>query len=299
MPGWLTGRGDSCSCLRRGIKIWPAGARVCGDHCHVPPMLQPAGAATLRLRSPRAGRPDRDEMNRSADVIILGAGTFGPAPPVPRAARPRAARRSRGAQPAATPPGRSAATFFETYGNAAVRAGAREPRLPARSAGHFVAVPLMIRRDALFIATQRSCRPARVARGRGDRRVTHRRRRRRGVPPGADPAPDYVAGAALRRVRLRHRRRRAAAGLPAQPRAAGAQLVTDIGFEARIERTAASGAFTRATATLEAPVLVNAAGAGSTRSRGRAGVATVGLQPLQHRWSSMPAPPGGARAGRW
>ena len=113
---------------------------------------------------------------------------------------------------------------------------------------------------------------------------------------GADPArPDYVAGAVLDESGF-DIDVDALLGLPAPRAAAGAQLVTDIGFEARIERAAGLWrVHTRATAC-------SGAGVSSTpppgrRSRRRAGVATVGLQPLARTVVIVPAPLG--RTARW
>ena len=94
-------------------------------------------------------------MNSTADAIILGAGIAGASAAAFLAPHARVLLVEAEDRPGRHATGRSAATFFETYGNAAVRALVRASRgfLLAPPDG-FAAVPLMSQRDALYIATE-------------------------------------------------------------------------------------------------------------------------------------------------
>ena len=67
-------------------------------------------------------------MNRTADVVVLGAGIAGASIAAFLAPQARVLIVEAEAQPGRHATGRSAATFFETYGNAAVRALVRASR---------------------------------------------------------------------------------------------------------------------------------------------------------------------------
>ena len=239
-------------------------------------------------------------MNRSADVIILGAGMAGASAAAFLAPHAKVLLVEAEAQPGRHATGRSAATFFETYGNAAVRALVRASRafLLGPPQG-FAAVPLMTRRDALFVATQSQLPALRALReDAAIAAVTH-------VVDVADACRqvpilrrDYVAGAVLDESGFDIDVDALLQGYLRRARAAGAQLVTDTGFETRIERTGGVWCVHARDGVLEAPVLVNAAGAWADEVARRAGVATVGLQPLRRTVVIVPAPPG-ADCARW
>ncbi|HLL11453.1 MAG TPA: FAD-dependent oxidoreductase, partial [Rubrivivax sp.] len=93
-------------------------------------------------------------MSQSADILILGAGIAGASAAAHLAPNYRVLLVEAEERPGRHATGRSAAMFFETYGNAAVRALVRASRsfLVSPPQG-FASVPLLSPRGAMFIAT--------------------------------------------------------------------------------------------------------------------------------------------------
>ena len=233
-------------------------------------------------------------MNASADVIILGAGIASASAAAFLAPHGKVMLLEAEEQPGRHATGRSAATFFETYGNAAVRALVRASRdfLLAPPEG-FASVPLMAQHDAMFIATASQLpRPARDAPGRGHCGSDARHRRRRRAATGAHARPAaWPAPCSTTPVSTWTWTRCCRASCVA-PRLQGAKLRTDLGFDARIEYGGGVWRVHSRQGVLEAPVLVNAAGAWADQVAQRAGVQTIGLQPLRRSAVIIPSPQG-------
>jgi D-arginine dehydrogenase len=239
-------------------------------------------------------------MTKTADVIVLGAGMAGVSAAAHLAPHARVLLAEAEDQPGRHATGRSAAMFFETYGNAAVRALVRASRdFLLQPPEGFAATPLMSRRDALFIGTQAQ-RPSLLAL-RADADVAAVTR-----PLSVDEAlaivpilrREQVAGAVLDSSGYDIDVDALLQGFLRLAKAAGAQLVADIGFDARIEHQGGVWRVHGRQGTLEAPVLVNAAGAWADEVAVRAGVRTIGLQPMRRTAIIIPAPEG-LDCSRW
>ena len=226
------------------------------------------------------------------DVIILGAGMAGTSLAAELAPTHRVLLLELEAQPGRHATGRSAAMYFENYGNAVVRALTRCSRkFLLEPPPGFVDTPLMQRRDALLFADA-----PRI--GRLDALLAE---------PGAQSSlrrvdaaaalarcpilrPDCVAGgvldksghdidvAALHQAYLRCARQH------------GATLAVDA-RSVRLQR--ANGRWTARTrdAAYRAATIVNATGAWADEVAAQAGVARVGLRPLRRSALTIPAPP--------
>lgn len=233
-------------------------------------------------------------MNSTADAIILGAGIAGASAAAFLAPHARVLLVEAEDRPGRHATGRSAATFFETYGNAAVRALVRASRgfLLAPPDG-FAAVPLMSQRDALYIATEAQL--PRLHAMRDDVAVAAVT-----CPTSVDDAMrrlpilrrESVAGAMLDRSGFDMDVDALLQGFLRRAKAHGAQLRVDVGFDARIEHADGVWRVYSRHGVLEAPVLVNAAGAWADVVAQRAGVQSIGLQPLRRTALIIPAPVG-------
>ena len=233
-------------------------------------------------------------MNFGADIIILGAGIAGASAAAQLAPHAKVLLVEAEDKAGRHATGRSAATFFETYGSAAVRALVRASRdfMLAPPQG-FAPLPLMSPRQALFIAS-----PSQMP-------VLHAMRQDAGIaevtslisPEQAAALvpilrPERLAGAMLDRsgydidVDALHQ------GYLRCAKAAGAVMHLDAGFETTIEYRESCWHLRTRQGELHAPLLVNAAGAWADEVAARSGVKPIGLQPLRRTALIVPAPPG-------
>ncbi len=230
---------------------------------------------------------------KNADVIVLGAGMAGASVAAELAPGRRVLLLECEDQPGMHATGRSAAMFFESYGNATVRALTRASRefLEQPPEG-FADTPLLSPRGAMFVADA-----ARIflleAMLEADP-VTGQYR-----PLDAAAAREHcpllsehwVAGALLDEsghdmdVATIH------LGYLKRGRSAGMQLVTGTG-DTRIERVGDTWQVHTRIGKFTAPVLVNAAGAWADQVAQQAGARLIGLQPLRRTAVLLPAPAG-------
>jgi D-arginine dehydrogenase len=229
----------------------------------------------------------------TADVIVLGAGMAGASLAATLASTRRVVLLEQEEQPGLHATGRSAAMFFESYGNANVRALTRASReFFASPPAGFAEAPLLSPRAALFVADE-SRLPALDA-----LLETH---------AAASPFTELDAGEALRQCPIL-RPDWVAGGLLDESghdmdvaaihlgylrlgRQAGLRLVTGAGAST-IERIAGSWHVRSAAGEFVAPVLVNATGAWADRVAITAGVRPIGLAPLRRTAVLLPAPAG-------
>jgi D-arginine dehydrogenase len=236
---------------------------------------------------------------KNADVIVLGAGMAGASVAAELAPGRRVLLLEREEQPGLHATGRSAAMFFESYGNATVRALTRASRefLEHPPAG-FADTPLLSPRSAMFVADAEriflleamleadpaigNCLPLDAAAARERCPLL---------------SEDWIAGALLDEsghdmdVATIH------LGYLKRGRHAGMELVTGTG-DTRIERVGDMWRVHTRAGTFTAPVLVNATGAWADQVAQQAGVRPIGLQPLRRSAVLLPAPAGYAIA-RW
>ncbi len=235
-------------------------------------------------------------MNPRFDVIVLGAGMAGASLAAELAPRCRVLLLELEDQPGRHATGRSAAMFFESYGNPTVRALTRASRAflehPPPS---FADVPLMSPRAALFVA---------------DAEGLPRLQAMLAAPEAASSLRRLSAAEAIARVPILRRAWVAGAaidesgcdmdvaaihqGYLRSARRAGAQIALGAG-ELAIARTAGTmGAWEvhSRVGDFSAPLLVNATGAWADAVARQAGVPTVGLQPMRRTALTLPAPPG-------
>lgn len=233
-------------------------------------------------------------MNQTADVIILGAGIAGASAAANLAPHAKVLLVEAEDQPGRHATGRSAATFFESYGNAAVRALVRASRkfLLTPPEG-FASVPLMTRRNALFIATEQQLEQ--LVAMRQDQAIAKVMR-----PLTTDEAinlvpilkRERVAGSLLDESGFDIDVDALFQGFLRSAKAHGAILLADAGFDSRIEFSDQVWHVHSRHGVLEAPVLVNAAGAWADAVAQSAGVKTIGLEPLRRTALIIPAPEG-------
>jgi D-arginine dehydrogenase len=238
-------------------------------------------------------------MSNGFDIIVLGAGMAGAS-----LAAELGAALGKGAdgprrvllleledQPGRHATGRSAAMFFESYGNPTVRALTRASRafLEQPPAG-FADGALMTPRAAMIVAD---------AEGLGRLEALH------GSVQGT-PGARLIDGAAARqRVPILRAERVAAAlldesgcdmdvaaihqGFLRQARRAGVQLLTGAG-EMAIRREGGAWQLQCRAGAFSAPLLVNATGAWADQVAAQAGATPVGLQPMRRTALLIDAP---------
>jgi D-arginine dehydrogenase len=226
-------------------------------------------------------------------VIVLGAGMAGASVAAELAAECDVLLLESEDRPDRHSTGRSAAVFFEAYGNATVRALTRASRaFLLQPPADFTAAPLAHPRSALFVAdSARLERLDAIAATPGAaiplERVDAPAARR--LCPLL--SPHWVAGGVLDRsgqdldVAAMHQ------GYLRLARQRGARIVCGAG-DVAIERGPSSWRVRSAAGEHSAPVLVNASGAWADEVARRAGVPTVGLTPLRRTVVMLPAPPG-------
>ena len=226
----------------------------------------------------------------SADIIILGAGMAGASLAAALAPQRRVLLLELEDQPGRHATGRSAAMFFESYGNAVVRALTTASRnVLLHPPDGFADVPLMTRRDGLIVAAADDpqglthWQSAPLAPGLhhlSAAEVLARVPAMKASWVGSgllDTTGHDLDVAALHQSYLRAARR------------AGAQLVLDTGAPTLQRQRGVWQLHTRA-GNFAAPLLVNATGAWADAVARQAGVRPVGLQPMRRTAVTFPAP---------
>jgi len=228
-----------------------------------------------------------------ADVIILGAGMAGASLAAELAPHRAVQIVEREDQPGRHATGRSAAMFFESYGNATVRALTRASRaFLAQPPAGFVDGPLITPRSALIVAgadqqdrldamlQAQDAAPClrRIDAAQACALVPILRPERIAAALQDDSGQD-IDVAALHQAFLRQARR------------AGAGLALDAG-EIVIERGGPGWRVHTRVGRFEAALLVNATGAWADEVARRAGAPGVGLQPYRRTVVMLPGPAG-------
>jgi D-arginine dehydrogenase len=244
-------------------------------------------------------------VTRAFDTIILGAGMAGASLAAELAAAMAAEPAAQGGhcrrvllleledQPGRHATGRSAAMFFERYGNPTVRALTRASRpFLAQPPAGFADVPLLTPRAAMVVAgAEGLARLDATLEGAGAAATAHRigaAEARRRVPI---LRADRVAGAVLDEsgcdmdVAAIHQ------GYLRLARHAGVQLALGAGAPT-LRREGQSWRVHSRVGDFSAPVLVNATGAWADSVARQAGAATLGLQPLRRTAMTIAAPAG-------
>jgi len=228
-----------------------------------------------------------------ADIIVLGAGMAGASLAGELGTQRRVVLIEVEDQPGRHATGRSAAMFFESYGNDTVRALTRASRgFLAHPPEGFAEVPLMSPRAAMIVADSESL-PRLQERYSGAGAPATMRRLAPAQALALVPIlrRDWLAGAflddsgsdmdvaAIHQAYLRVARR------------AGAQLVLSA-REVALHRSGGLWQVRCRAGDFSAAVLVNATGAWADSVARQAGAALVGLQPMRRTALTIPAPTG-------
>ena len=230
-------------------------------------------------------------MNAHADVIVLGAGMAGASLAAELSAHRKVILLELEDQPGRHATGRSAAMFFESYGNATVCALTRASRafLEQPPEG-FCDVPLMSPRAAMIVANGEGLARLEAQYGGADTPATmHRVTREKALALVPILRPEWLAGAFMdgsgcdMEVAAIHQ------GYLRTARRAGAQLVLGAA-EVALSRSGGVWTVRCRAGDFSAPVLVNATGALADAVARQAGAATVGLQPNRRTAMTIPAP---------
>ena len=227
------------------------------------------------------------------DVIVLGAGMAGASVAAELAPQRRVLLLELEDQPGRHTTGRSAAMFFESYGNATVRGLTRASRafLEQPPQG-FADVPLMSPRAALFVAGPDAAPRLQELLGSFQEgtglKPLPREEALRQVPI---LRPEAVAAAALDDSGRDMEVAAILQGYLRLLRRAGAQVVLGAG-EVALHRHAGQWTVDSRAGRFHAPVLVNATGAWADVVARQAGARPVGLQPMRRTALTIPAPEG-------
>lgn len=238
-------------------------------------------------------------MTTRTDVIILGAGMAGASLAAELAPHCLVALVEREDQPGRHATGRSAAMFFESYGNATVRALTRASRAffdkPPQG---FAEAPLLSPRCALFVCdAPRQEALSAMLHGPDAPPTLREMTLRDALALCPILRPEWLARAAIDEsgndldVAAIHQ------GYLRTARRSGAQVALDA-FETRIDRCPDGWHVLTRVGEFVAPVLVNAAGAWADEVAVQAGVSPIGLQPMRRTALTLPAPPG-MDIGKW
>ncbi|MEI8266835.1 MAG: FAD-binding oxidoreductase [Betaproteobacteria bacterium] len=227
------------------------------------------------------------------DVIVLGAGMAGASIAAELAPHRRVLLLEREDQPGRHTTGRSAAMFFESYGNATVRGLTRASRafLEQPPEG-FAEVPLMSPRAALFVAGQEALPRLQAMAEAPDAAPTLRR-----LGPAQTLAlvpilrPEAVAGGALDDSGCDMEVAAILQGYLRLVRRGGAQVVLG-GADVLLQRAGGLWTVNSRAGRFQAPVVVNATGAWADEVARQAGACPVGLQPMRRTAMTIPAPQG-------
>jgi len=222
-------------------------------------------------------------VDRPWDVIVIGAGIAGISAAFELSHRARVVLVETEAQPGYHATGRSAAYFFETYGNAAVRALTRASRqfLLAPPPG-FCAYPLMAPRNALFVARPDQVQELRQLYAEVSSRSRQVRLMRAEEALAMLPAlrRDYLGGAMVEPGAMELDAHALLQGFLRGARSRGASLLTGARVSA-LSRSAGAWEVQAGEHRLRAPLVVNAAGAWASAVGRLAGAAPVSIQPLK------------------
>ena len=227
------------------------------------------------------------------DVIVLGAGMAGASIAAELAPHRRVLLLEREDQPGRHTTGRSAAMFFESYGNATVRGLTRASRafLEQPPEG-FAEVPLMSPRAALFVAGQEALPRLQAMIDAPDAAPTLCR-----LSPAQTLAlvpilrPEAVAGGALDDSGCDMEVAAILQGYLRLVRRGGAQVVLG-GADVLLQRAGGLWTVDSRVGRFQAPVVVNATGAWADEVARQAGACPVGLQPMRRTAMTIPAPEG-------
>ena len=227
------------------------------------------------------------------DVIVLGAGMAGASIAAELAPHRRVLLLEREDQPGRHTTGRSAAMFFESYGNATVRGLTRASRafLEQPPEG-FAEVPLMSPRAALFVVGQEALPRLQAMIDAPDAAPTLRR-----LSPAQTLAlvpilrPEAVAGGALDDSGCDMEVAAILQGYLRLARRGGAQVVLG-GADLLLRRAGGLWTVDCRAGRFQAPVVVNATGAWADEVARQAGARPVGLQPMRRTAVTIPAPEG-------
>ncbi len=230
-------------------------------------------------------------MNPHVDIIILGAGMAGASLAAELAPHGQVLLIELEDQPGRHATGRSAAMFFESYGNATVRALTRASRVfLERPPAGFAEVPLMSPRAAMLVADAEGLPRLEALYGGADAPAGMQR-----LTPARALAlvpilrPEWLAGAFIdgsgcdMEVAAIHQ------GYLRAARRAGAQLQLGA-TEMKLRRHGGLWTVCSRAGEASAPLLVNATGAWADAVAGQAGAATIGLQPCRRTAMTIAAP---------
>ena len=228
-----------------------------------------------------------------ADIIVIGAGIAGASVAAHLAETRRVILLEREDRPGYHSTGRSAALFTEIYGNAAIRALTRASReFLFETPPGFADSPLTRPRGCLYIATAAQLESLRAFRAKSDIETATRRLEldeahalcpilRRDYVAGALLEPDCadIDVSALHQGYLRLFRRR------------DGRLLTRSAVRAAVRRDGL-WQVQAGEHVLDAPIIVNAAGAWADEVAALAGIPKVGLEPRRRTAVLVDAPPG-------
>jgi D-arginine dehydrogenase len=232
-------------------------------------------------------------MTQSFDIIVLGAGMAGVSIAAELAPHRKVLLLEVEDQPGRHATGRSAAMFFESYGNATVRALTRASRafLEQPPQG-FAEVPLMTPRAAMFVADAEGLARLDAMASAPDAASTLQRVDAAGAIVRVPILrPEWVAGAAIDEsgcdmdVAAIHQ------GCLRVARHAGAQVVLGAA-EVSIERRAGVWQVHTRVGDFKAPLVVNATGAWADVVARQTGARPVGLQPMRRTAVTLSVPAG-------
>jgi D-arginine dehydrogenase len=230
-------------------------------------------------------------MSTHADVIVLGAGMAGASLAAELSPHRTVILLELEDQPGRHATGRSAAMFFESYGNATVCALTRASRaFLEQPPDGFCDVPLMTPRAAMIVADGEGLARLESHYGGANAPSTMRRiARQEALRLVPILRPEWLAGAFIdgsgcdMEVAAIHQ------GYLRLARRAGTQIVLDAA-EMTLARSGALWTVRCRAGEFSAPVLVNATGAWADAVARQAGAASVGLQPNRRTALTIPAP---------
>jgi D-arginine dehydrogenase len=232
-------------------------------------------------------------MTARADILILGAGMAGASLAAELTPHRRVLLIELEDQPGRHATGRSAAMFFESYGNPTVRALTRASRafLEAPPSG-FAEGPLMTRRAAMIVANAEGLgRLDARSRGPDAPATIERLALQDALAQVPILRPEWLAGASIDHsgndmdVSALHQ------GYLRRARRGGAQVLLGAG-EVAIRHGGGRWTVRSRAGEASAPVLVNATGAWADAVARQAGAAPVGLQPYRRTAVTLAAPAG-------
>jgi D-arginine dehydrogenase len=232
-------------------------------------------------------------MTRAFDVIVLGAGMAGASIAAELAPRRRLLLLEVEDQPGRHATGRSAAMFFESYGNATVRALTRASRafLERPPAGLPDAAPPMSPRAALFVCDAARAPRLQAMLDGGEAPALRRITSAQAIARVPILRAEAVAGAAIDETGCDLDVAAIHQGCLRRARAARAQVALGAA-EVAIERRGGLWWLRTRVGEFCAPVVVNATGAWADAVARQAGARPLGLQPMRRTAMLMPAPAG-------